>query len=306
MVDKQNCDSVLLIRPKEFRYNLETAENNYYQTKDETPIDEINQKAQNEFNHLVSSLLNHNVEVTVIDNPNKDAPDALFPNNWISFLDKGQICLYPMYAKNRRLERDPFVLTQIKEQFQIRQIIDFSPHESFNEYCEGTGSLIFDHKEKLAYTALSERTHPKASEAICKRLGYQPIFFTAYQTVENKRLPIYHTNVVMSVGEEFVAISLSSIDNQDERQKVKEAIINSGKKIIELTEPQINSFCGNILQIKSKTQKKLIIMSEQAYHAFNSHQLEKLSSYGSIVAIPLYTIEKLGGGSARCMLCEVF
>ncbi|MEM7160993.1 MAG: arginine deiminase-related protein [Bacteroidota bacterium] len=289
--------------------NEQTAFNNYYQSNTSSlNSSEIVLKALEEFDAFVLQLRQAGVEVNVFqDSESPSTPDALFPNNWMSFHANGTVALYPMFAENRRKERRMDIFDSLKKEgFEISEFIDFSSSEEDEKYMEGTGSLVLDRKNKIAYAALSERTHREIVEMVCQKLGFRPVLFTALQTVASKRLPIYHTNVMMSIGNELAMICLECIDDLYERESLKGSLIQSGKSIIELSEAQINAFAGNMQQLKSKSGKDLIVMSSQAYKSLKADQIFKIESKASIVHSPLYLIEELGGGSARCMIAENF
>lgn len=310
-MDTQQCShTILMIRPVNFRYNEQTAVNNYYQrVLDDLEPGEVQQRAQKEFDGLVSKLKEKQVNVIVIDDtPAPDTPDSIFPNNWISFHDDGRVGLYPMYAHNRRLERRDEILATLENEYHLKisGIEDFSTHERHDRFLEGTGSMILDRQNKIAYAALSVRTNEEVLDEFCRKLGYQPVKFTANQTVDNKRVPIYHTNVMMCVAEEFGILCTNAIDDREEREKVLSSLKNTGKEVIEISEEQKYRFAGNMLQVKSTTGEKYLVMSESAYKCLANQQIERIKKHCSIIHSSLDTIEALGGGSARCMMAEVF
>lgn len=300
----------MMVRPVQFRLNEQTAVNNYYQKALEgiTP-ENVQARALDEFDGFVEKLRVHGVEVVVIDDtPEPSTPDSIFPNNWISFHDNGTIGLYPMYAENRRLERREDILEQLMQKgFKIENKIDLSTLEDKNIFLEGTGSLIFDRANKIAYAAISERTHPEAIKDFEKAFNYQVVSFTANQTVNGQRLPIYHTNVMMALGHDFAVICLDTIDDQDERSKVIDALESSGKEIIEISEDQKAHFAGNMLQVENNNGDRFMVMSAAAYNSLSEEQKNKILEFNKdIISSSLDTIEALGGGSARCMMAEVF
>ncbi|HFS68079.1 MAG TPA: amidinotransferase [Flavobacteriia bacterium] len=300
--------TVLMIAPASFQLNKETAVNNFYQKEDNSiSLNRIQELALNEFLVLQEKLIDQGVEViSVNDTIEPQTPDALFPNNWISFHPDGKVILYPMFAENRRKERRLDVLDLIRSKgFESNQIIDYSDKEIENRFLEGTGSMVLDRKNKIAYCSLSSRSHKELFYQFCKENGFKPIAFTSFQTVNKKRVPIYHTNVMMSIGNHYAMICLDAIDAVNEKEMVIQTLYNSGKEIINLTENQIANFAGNTLQLKGKI-KDLIVMSTQAKEILTKEQLKKLEKFGKIVDAPIPTIEKFGGGSVRCMLAEVF
>jgi hypothetical protein len=306
---QQTTNTLLMVRPTYFRMNEQTAVNNYYQ-KEIAGISQENLqlKAQQEFDTFVEKLRSINVNVIVFDpTDGLDTPDAHFPNNWISFHEKGTIGLYPMFAENRRLERREDVLFQLeKEGFQIKNIVDYTSAEDEGLFLEGTGSLLLDRVNRKAYCALSERADEELVIEFCEDFEYTPIVFSANQTVDGERMAIYHTNVLMCLGETFAVICLNSIDDKKERKNVVKHLKADNKEIITITEDQVNSFAGNMLQVKGKDDRLYIIMSQAAYDSLTQTQITILEKHGTILYSSLDTIEACGGGSARCMMAEVF
>lgn len=302
--------TIMMVRPVRFRLNEQTAVNNYYQKALEGISPEnVQEKALAEFDGFVEKLRAHGVEVIVIhDTPEPSTPDSIFPNNWISFHADGTVGLYPMYAENRRLERRQEILTQLKKHgFVIANQVDLSAAEQKNEFLEGTGSLIFDRASKTAYAAISERTHPNVIKAFEDSFGYSVVSFSANQTVGNQRLPIYHTNVMMALGHGFAVICLDTIDDPKERQLVTDALENSGKEVIEISENQKLHFAGNMLQVENQSGDKYMVMSAAAFASLDEVQKNRILKYNKdLISSSLDTIEALGGGSARCMMAEVF
>ncbi|WP_127846475.1 citrulline utilization hydrolase CtlX [Psychroflexus aestuariivivens] len=304
---KQITDTVLMIRPVNFRMNEETAVNNYFQKSTEELHASVNVKAQKEFDRFVEKLENVGVQViTVEDVKVQDTPDSIFPNNWVSFHENGNVGLYPMFARNRRKERREDILATIESKgFVIKNIVDYTSAETENIFLEGTGSLILDRPNQKAYCALSPRADEDLVIEFCEDFEFTPIIFNAYQSFENKRLPIYHTNVMMCVAEDFAVICLDTIDDKKEKKLVSESLKSDGKELIDISESQMNKFAGNMLQVQGKDDKYLV-MSQAAYDALGTHQISKIEKYCKILSIDLQTIETHGGGSARCMLAEIF
>lgn len=302
----QNTDTVLMIEPVAFGYNAETAENNYFQVNSQSA--DTQQKALQEFNTFVEKLRSKGVNVvTVKDTAEPHTPDSIFPNNWGSFHRDGKVVLYPMFAENRRVERRPEILEKLKEEgFVITAVDDISASELEGKYLEGTGSMIFDHDNKIAYGSVSLRLDERLFLDFCDRYGYKPVVFHSYQTANGERLPIYHTNVMMCVADRFVVICLDCIDDAAERNNVVKTIEDSDKEIIEISEDQMQHFAGNMLQVKNKDGQKFLVMSETAYKSLNRNQVSAIEKYCEIIHSDLSTIETNGGGSARCMLAEVF
>lgn len=302
----QTTDTVLMIEPVAFGYNAQTAENNYFQVNSEN--EDTQAKALVEFKNFVEKLRSKGVNViTVKDTLEPHTPDSIFPNNWVSFGKDGKVVLYPMFAPNRRDERRMEILEEVKSAgFRIDAVEDWSHYEDKNLFLEGTGSMIFDHDNKIAYGSVSLRLDETVFREFCKKIGYQPVVFHSYQTAGTERLPIYHTNVMMCVADRFVVICLDCIDDETERQNVVEVIQSSHKEIIAITEEQIQNFAGNMLQVRNAEGKTFLVMSKAAYDALTPEQIASIEQYSEIIYSDLTTIETNGGGSARCMLAEVF
>jgi hypothetical protein len=290
-----------MIRPVNFAFNFETAGNNAFQVKNDG--DDVQQRALNEFDDFVSLLRKNNVDVLVVeDTPHPHTPDSVFPNNWISFHNDGTLLLYPMFAPSRRAERKEHVLQKVYERFRISNKIDLSHYEKSNLFLEGTGSMVLDRENKIAFACLSPRTNKKVLDDFCNKMNYQPVTFTA---VDSNGTPIYHTNVMMCVADRYVVICLDSIKNPEERARVTETIQKTGKELINVSYQQLNAFAGNMLQIESRAGEKILVMSTQAYQSLTEKQVQKLNSYNRIIHAPLTVIEANGGGSARCMMAEI-
>mgnify|MGYP003451089658 FL=1 len=302
----QTAKTVLMVEPIAFGYNSQTAEKNYFQ-KEQKEAD-IQEKALQEFNNFAAKLREKGINViTVKDTLKPHSPDSIFPNNWVSFHEDGTVALYPMFALNRRVERRPEILERLKnEGFKINTVEDFSPFENEEKYLEGTGSMIFDHDYKIAYGSVSLRLDEELFRNFCAKFGFTPIVFHSYQNVGDQRLPIYHTNVMMCVAEQFVVICLDCIDDEMEREKVQEVIKSSNKELIEISEDQLQQFAGNMLQVQNEEGDKFLVMSETAYKSLTKEQVERIENYCGIIYADLNTIETNGGGSARCMLAEGF
>lgn len=298
-----------MIRPVSFRMNEQTAVNNYYQkVLNKLSPETVQFKALQEFDGFVAKLKTIGVELVVInDTKNTDTPDSIFPNNWVSFHENGDVALYPMFAENRRLERREDVFETLEDLgFTIQNIIDYTSAEEEEVYLEGTGSLLLDRVHRKAYCALSPRADEDLFIEFCEDFEYTPVIFTANQTVENNRLPIYHTNVMMCLGEQFAVVCLNSIDDKKERKNVVKHLKEDGKEIIAISEEQVHCFTGNMLQVKGGKDEPFIIMSTSAYESLNKQQVNQLEKYGKILYSSLASIEACGGGSARCMMTEVF
>ncbi|SEH34509.1 MULTISPECIES: citrulline utilization hydrolase CtlX [Chryseobacterium] len=302
----QTTDTVLMIEPIAFGYNAETAKNNYFQV--EQTGSDIQSKALAEFNTFVGKLREKGINViTIKDTLDPHTPDSIFPNNWVSFHKDGKVVLYPMFASNRRVERREDIIETIEANgFEVAEIDDWSFSETQGHFLEGTGSMIFDHDHKIAYGSVSLRLDEKLFREFCAKFGFTPVVFHSFQTVGTERLPIYHTNVMMCVADQFVVICLDCIDDELEREKVIETIKGSGKEIIEISEEQMQQFAGNMLQVQNKEGEKFLVMSQTAYQSLSPEQVSAIEKYCEIIYSDLNTIEVNGGGSARCMLAEVF
>lgn len=304
----QVTNTILMIRPVGFRMNEQTAVNNYFQEKLKLTAQTINEKAQEEFDGFVKVLKLSGVDVIVIDDTKEpDTPDSIFPNNWISFHADGTVGIYPMFAENRRKERRDDILDFLEEQgFTIKQIIDYTAAEREGVFLEGTGSILMDRVHKKAYCVLSGRADEELFIEFCEDFDYFPVIFNAYQTVDNQRMPIYHTNVMICMAENFAVICLDSIDDKKERKNVVDHLKTTNKEIISITEGQMHHFAGNMLQVFGNDNKRFIVMSSQAYRSLNTSQIKSIEKHCEIIHSPLDTIETCGGGSARCMMAEVF
>jgi hypothetical protein len=304
---QQITNSILMIRPVAFRMNEETAVNNYFQEDINLKNSEINTKAQAEFDTFVKKLRSVGVNV-IVENDDllMDTPDSIFPNNWVSFHSNGTVGLYPMFAENRRRERREEVMDRLEnEGFKIDAYMDYTSAEEEGLYLEGTGSLLLDRVNKKAYCALSARADDELVIEFCEDFDYYPVIFTAYQSVDGGRLPIYHTNVMMALAENFAVICLDAIDDKSERKNVLFHLKESGKEIITITEEQMHQFAGNMLQVKG-AEKKYMVMSLAAHKSLRPDQISAIEKHCEILSSDLTTIETCGGGSARCMMAEVF
>ena len=305
----QTTNTILMVRPTSFRANEQTAVNNYYQkVMDDVDQSTLQLQAQEEFDAFVEQLRSFGVNVIVFEaKDGLDTPDSHFPNNWISFHENGTVGLYPMFAENRRMERREAVLDLLESKgYLIDNIVDYTRAEEESLFLEGTGSLLLDRVNRKAYCALSARADEELFIEFCEDFEYTPIVFTAYQTVEGKRLPIYHTNVMMCLGETFAVICLNSIDDKSERKNVIRNLKEDKKEIIDITESQMQQFAGNMLQVKGKNDKRYLVMSKAAHESLTKSQILRIESHCEIISSDLKIIEACGGGSARCMMAEVF
>ncbi|HQV79280.1 MAG TPA: arginine deiminase-related protein [Chitinophagales bacterium] len=302
---KQYTSHLLMVRPACFQFNVETAASNLFQNQIENlSKEEIKQKAVAEFDAYVNKLQEHLINVTVIQDTKEPAkPDAIFPNNWISMHDDGTIYIYPMCTPNRRLEVRPEIIDDLRKKFKIQNIVDLTFYTKQNIYLEGTGSILFDHLNKIAYACLSPRTNQDLFEQLCIKLGYQAFSFSAYNEQD---VLIYHTNVMLTIGDKFAVICLESIKNELERNTIKQQLEQTGHEIIDINFEQMNAFAGNMLQVENEDGKTYLVMSETSYDSLNIQQIKQINKHTSILSVEIPTIEQIGGGSARCMLAEIY
>mgnify|MGYP005983074347 CR=1 FL=1 len=308
MKNKQITDTILMVEPVAFGFNEETAANNLFQQNDSETQESIQKKAKEEFISMVKKLRNHGIKVIVVqDTEAPHTPDSIFPNNWISFHEDGSVALYPMYAPNRREERREDVLDLVeKEGFEIKEITDYTEAEAEDIFLEGTGSMILDRANQVAYAAVSERTDEELFIEFCEDFEFTPIIFHATQKTGEKEFPIYHTNVMMSVAEDFAMVCFEAIRDSKEKKLVSDFLHTTEKEVISISEEQMNRFAGNTLQVKSENGERYLVMSDSAYQSLNTGQINSINKYSKILVVNIPTIEKYGGGSARCMMAEVF
>lgn len=305
----QTTNSILMIRPVAFRMNEQTAVNNYYQkVLDGLSPATVNAKAQQEFDTFVTKLRMVGVHVIVVDDTlNPDTPDSIFPNNWISFHESGDVVLYPMFAENRRAERREDILDILEDNgFVINEIMDYTSAEADGFFLEGTGSIILDRENSKAYCALSPRADEELFIEFCEDFEYSPVIFEAFQTVNGERKLIYHTNVMMCIGDTFAVVCADCIDDKKERKMVLDSLKGDEKEIILITEDQVNTFAGNMLEVKGSDDRRYLIMSSSAHQSLTKKQIAQLEEHVTILSSSLDTIEACGGGSARCMMAEIF
>ena len=293
---------ILMVRPFQFYFNQQTAANNFFQSN--INIENANELAIAEFDAMVEKLRAHQIKVNVVqDTKDPSTPDSIFPNNWVSTHTNGTLCLYPMYAENRRAERKSSVIEFLQSNYKIENTLDLTDLEKEGIFLEGTGSMVLDHQNKIAYGCLSERLDKEAFISWCDKMQFKPITFKA---VDDKAQPIYHTNVLMCMANQFVVICLDSISNEEERQMLLDSFARTNKEVIEISQDQLNHFAGNMLQVFDITEKPHLIMSEQAYKSLHTAQLKSLEKYNPLLPISIPTIEALGGGSTRCMMAEIY
>lgn len=300
----QTTNNILLVRPFNFIFNAETSESNAFQNEVNEPDALTKLKALEEFNAFAEELKQKGVSAFVFDDTEQpEKPDAVFPNNWVTFHPDGTVILYPMLAYNRRPERRTDIIDSLKKNFLINEVVDLSNYENENKFLEGTGSIVFDHENKIAYACLSPRTDKELFITVCERLNYRPVYFFAY---DGSGTEIYHTNVMMSMGNRFAVICIESIKDKKERETVTGLLNQTGHEIIDITYDQMNNFAGNVLSVKKKDNSNLLALSQSAFDSFSDSQKQVLEKYCELVPLAVTTIETSGGGSVRCMIAEIF
>jgi hypothetical protein len=302
---KQTTSAVLMVRPATFGFNTETAASNAFQglLTDHTP-EEIRQKALAEFDHFVEMLREQGIRVVVAaDTTAPEKPDAVFPNNWISLHRNGTVALYPMQAPSRRLERRPDIIDTLARDFDVKQVVDLSFYENENRFLEGTGSLILDHENRLAYACLSPRTDAHLLQEFCNRFDFKPVGFHAY---DHRGGLVYHTNVILCIGQDFAVLCTDTIRDGQEKAMVVGSLTETGHEVIDISQDQLRQYAGNMLEVENQDGQHFLVMSDQAFTSLRPDQVQAIEKYARILAPPIYTIEHIGGGSARCMMAEIF
>lgn len=303
LIRKQATNRVLMVRPALFGFNAETARNNSFQKETGVP-EAVAREAKKEFDNYVNLLREYGVDVWVIqDSKTPHTPDSIFPNNWFSTHVTGELVLYPMYAPNRQQERKLPVLATVGEMEGVDRIINLSGYERDNCFLEGTGSMVLDRVNRIAYCCSSERTNSKVLEEFCRELDYKGLIFTA---TDANGAPIYHTNVMMCVASRYAIVCLECIRDEAERSMVVNSLTANGHRIIAISTEQVEHFAGNMLEVESETGQSLLVMSAEARRSLTKEQVAEIEGFSTIIAPELTTIEKNGGGSARCMLAEIF
>jgi hypothetical protein len=296
--------TILMIRPAAFGFNAETAENNFFQKRQRIEASTLHEFALREFDAMVNSLREKNIDVLVIDDTKDPVkPSAIFPNNWLSTSPDGKLFIYPMYAANRRSEKRDDILKLIAQKFDVADVQDWTELEAEGRFLEGTGSMIMDHDNKLIYAAISERTNPAALEKFVSANDFSAVVFLATDKDGN---PVYHTNVVMALGEKFCVLCDEAIEEEWELIAVKQLLESTEHEIIPITREQMHAFAGNMLEVKNSSGKNILILSQVAFNSFSKEQKEKLQSYAELLPIAIPTIEAAEGGSVRCMMAEIF
>jgi len=304
MSKKLKSSSLLMVKPSRFVFNSETAKNNTFQHKIEEKEAVVQQRVLEEFDDFVAKLTANDIQVFVFDDTEKPIkPDAIFPNNWVSFHQDGTVVLYPMYAKNRRPERRKDIITSLGDSFKVKKIVDLSNYEKVDRFLEGTGSIVFDYENKIAYACLSPRTDKDLLLLLCKRLNYKAVYFNA---TDEQGIAIYHTNVMMCIGTQYAVVCLDSISDKKECQKVIRILKDTGHEIVDISFDQMNHFAGNMLELKNNKDKSVLALSQSAFDVLTDQQKKQLNQYTELLPLAIPTIETIGGGSARCMIAEIF
>lgn len=296
--------TILMVRPAAFGFNEETAANNYFQTNPGIDKEELQEKALLEFDNMVQILRSHAIKVVVIDDTKEPAkPDAIFPNNWLSTSPDGNVFVYPMYAPNRRIEKRDEILQQLTKQFVVKNLQDWSEYEAEGRFLEGTGSMIIDYENKMIYACVSERTSLSVLEKYATTNGFQAIVFLA---TDKNGMPVYHTNVMMALGENFCVLCEEAVEEEWELIAVRQLLESTHHTIIAISREQMHQFAGNMLQVKNNNGEKFLIMSQAAFNSLRKEQKQMLEAYSTLLPIAVPTIEEVEGGSVRCMMAEVF
>ncbi|ARK12614.1 arginine deiminase-related protein [Fibrella sp. ES10-3-2-2] len=304
-MQSQTTSRILMIRPVRFGFNEQTADSNTFQDASLAgqSIEQSQANAQREFDEMVRQLRSSGVDVMVYnDTADPHTPDSIFPNNWVSFHYSGTVVLYPMQAENRRLERRQDLIDDLAQRFHVSKIVDLTHFENEEKYLEGTGSMVLDRMNRVAFACLSPRTSPDVLAEFSHRTGYKTVLFRA---IDETGKPVYHTNVLMCIGDTFAVVCLQAIQDLDERLMVRQELEKLNKRIIEITIEQMNAFAGNMLLVQTIKGQKLLVMSKQAHQSLTEKQIDVLDDYATLQSFDLATIEANGGGSARCMMAEV-
>jgi len=293
-----------MVRPAAFGFNEETAANNYFQSNPDISKEEIQQNALTEFDNMVQMLRSHDINVFIIQDTKEPAkPDAIFPNNWLSTSPNGVVTVFPMYAPNRRIEKRDEVLEQIANEFVIRDLQDWTEYEAEGRFLEGTGSMIIDYENKMIYACVSERTSLSVLEKYAATNDFQAIVFLA---TDKNGMPVYHTNVMMTLGEDFCVLCEEAIEEEWELIAVRQLLESTNHAIISITREQMHSFAGNMMQVKNNKGEKFLILSQNAFNSLRKEQKQMLEAYSTLLPVAVPTIEKVEGGSVRCMMAEIF
>lgn len=300
----QAPSSILMIRPAAFGFNAQTADSNTFQQFTDDGVSEVHQKALQEFGRMVDLLRSHDIDVHVLDDtPLPIKPDAIFPNNWISFHEDGRVVVYPMMAENRRTEKRTILIESLAKFFAVSDVIDWSEEENHNRFLEGTGSMVFDYVHGIGYACRSPRTDESLVKKLCATLGYQAVVFDA---VDASNQPIYHTNVMMCIGTSFAVVCLDAIRNDKDQEILLASLTRTNHKVVAISYDQMNAFAGNMIEVKSKNNEPFVLLSARAFNSLLHGQIDAISRYAEMIPIAVPTIETYGGGSVRCMVAGIF
>lgn len=298
------ASTILMIRPAAFGFNEQTAENNFFQKEATTPAEEPQQKVLEEFDNMTRVLVDQDIEVLVLDDtPEPPKPDAIFPNNWLCTLPSGIVAVFPMYAANRRIEKRDDILQWLAENYTVAGVEDWSEYEAEGRFLEGTGSMVMDHNNKMIYACRSARTDAAVLEKFAAAHGYNAIAFTA---ADRTGRPVYHTNVMMCIGDRFAVVCTDAIPDETERIAVTQLLESSGREIVRISLDQMHAFAGNMLQLQNISGQQFIVLSKTAWDSLQDEQRQKLQSCATLLPIDIPTIEQVEGGSVRCMMAEIF
>lgn len=300
---EQTPGALFMVRPAAFGYNVQTAGSNTFQQEDDDDAREILEQSRKEFDTMTDLLKSHDIDTYVIEDTREPAkPDAIFPNNWISFHPDGKVILYPMMAENRRPERRQDVIETLKKDFEITQVIDLSDEEKKGKFLEGTGSMVFDHVNKIAYGCRSPRTNEDLFRTVCKQLGYEALLFDA---VDEKGQAIYHTNVLMTIGSRFALVCLDAIRGEEDQERLLEKMASTNHKVVAISDDQMRRFAGNMIEVMDGSGEACVLVSEQAFQSLLPGQLDAITRFAEMIPVNVATIEKYGGGSVRCMVAGI-
>jgi hypothetical protein len=295
---------VLMVRPASLGFNPETADSNAFQSDVTESLPEVQPRALEEFDRMVDLLASHDIDVRVWeDTATPPKPDAVFPNNWFSVHPTGELVLYPMMAPNRRTERRSDLIDWLQQEFPITRVIDLSVEESHDKFLEGTGSLVIDYPHAYAYACSSPRSNESLFHQVCRQLGLKGVYFRA---VDQEGKPVYHTNVIMAIGEKFAVVCLDAIRDVDDQDRVLDALAESNKQVVAISYDQMRSYAGNMLEVKSRSGEPYVVLSEKAFHSLLPGQIHAISRHAEMIPVPIPTIETVGGGSVRCMMAGIF
>lgn len=299
----QQPHALMMVRPASFGPNSQTSATNTFQQNPGRQTADATARSQAEFDRMVEVLSAHEIAVHVFNDTASPAkPDAVFPNNWISLHEDGTVVLYPMMAENRRTERNTDIIAQLKRDFVVRRVIDLSEAEKHGSYLEGTGSVVFDHANKIAYACRSPRTDDALVKRLCDELGYKPVIFNA---VDENNIAVYHTNVMMCIGAKFAVVCLDAVKDENDQDVLLESFSASEKKVIAISFAQMRAFAGNMIEVLTHDHEPVVLLSETAFQSLLPGQVNAISQFAEMLPLQINTIENVGGGSVRCMVAGI-